>query len=237
MLTLHSIAKLSPSDDEVIRGIPLFAGLPEPGLARLLAGATVQETGPREILFLQGDAADRFYAVLSGWVKLYRESESGDETVIGIVTRGETFAEAAMFGSGRFPVNAETVAPSRLLRLPAAQVMAALSADFDLTRKILATMSRRLRELVQQVEQLKSKSASQRVGSFLLLLIDDHSKPAPIQLPYDKSLIAARLGMTPETFSRALAKLRDLGVKSEGNAVVVPEPSALHSYCNRGRTD
>jgi CRP-like cAMP-binding protein len=227
--------KLSQQDADVIRRVPLFSGLPEPGLATLLAGATVQEAGPREILFLQGDPADRFYAVLEGWVKLYRQTPNGDETVIGIVTRGETFAEAAMFGSGRFPVNAESVAPTRLVCMPARQVMAELRRDFDLTRNILAAMSRHLRDLVQQVEQLKSKSASQRVGNFLLLLIDDHSKPAPIQLPYDKLLIAARLGMTPETFSRALAKLRDLGVRSEGNAVVVPEPAALHSYCNRGR--
>jgi len=164
--------------------------------------------------FFQEERAESFFVVLNGWVKLSRETVEGDEYVIGMFSRGESFAEAAIFDSGRFPVTAEAVEPARVLVVPAKPFMETISLDPQLAMSMLATMSRRLRHLVTQVEQLQAKSAPQRVGAFLLRLSDGVDGAITVQLPYDKSLIAARLGMKPETFSRALAKLRHLGIHS-----------------------
>jgi hypothetical protein len=57
---------------------------------------------------------------------------------------------------------------------------------------------------------------------------------ATFELPFDKSLIARRLGMKPETFSRALAKLRGIGVETQGATVNVEDLDRLRAYCEEG---
>ena len=223
---------MSEKDWETIRLTPLFSGVPRDALETLLTGASVQTATAQTILFLQGDKADRFYAVLNGWVKLSRTSTDGEESVINVLAAGETFAEAAMFDSGCFPVTAEVVSATRLLRIPAKTFLTGLSGNNNLSLNMLASMSRHLRYLVRQVEQLLAKSAPQRLGGFLLLLSPEIGQPARIHLPYDKLLVAARLGMTPETFSRALAKLRPLGVQIEGHDIVLQEPLHLRRFCD-----
>ncbi len=225
---------LAEKDWATIRRSPLFSKLPIDALEVLLTGASVQDVTAQTIIFLQGDDADRFYAILNGWVKLSRNGADGEETVINVFAAGETFAEAAMFDSGQFPVTAEAVSTTRLLKIPSKTFFTSLSSNHNLSLNMLSSMSRHLRYLVQQVEQLHAKSAAQRVGTFMLLLSPYMDEPARIRLPYDKSLVAARLGMTPETFSRALAKLRPLGVRSEGHDILLDEPVALQRFCDGG---
>ena len=98
-----------------------------------------------------------------------------------------------------------------------------------LALKMLASMSRRLRGFVQQVEQLTVKSATQRLASFLEKLVDVEEGSDEFQLPLDKMLIAGRLGMQPETLSRALSKLRSIGVATEGHRVIIKDVAALHA--------
>lgn len=88
--------------------------------------------------------------------------------------------------------------------------------------------------MVGQIEQLQVRSGTQRVADFLLKLCSIGDGPAPISLPYDKSLIASRPGMKPESFSRALARLRDLGVCRDRSHVSIADAAALAEYCAGG---
>lgn len=225
---MQSIAE---SDWEVLRRVPLFAGLEREALKTLLGPANLKSYGAGSVLFLQDDPADRFFAIMSGWVKLWRETPAGGETVVGVFSRGDTFAEAAIFDSRRYPVNAEVVEPARILVVPAEPFLRALRDDCELALRMLGSMSRHMRGLVAQLEQVQAKSAPQRVAGFLLRLQHDGTQPNAIRLPYDKSLLAARLGMRPETFSRALSKLRGLGVEAQGALVSVPDPASLRRFC------
>ena len=228
------MTKLAARDRRDLRRFHIFSGLRQEVLESVLAASSVENVLPGRVLFMQGDIADRFYAILEGWVELSCFTSDGRETVIGVFARGEILAETAMFDSHVFPVTAKVVSKGRLASVPAGPFLAALRNDFDLTLNLLSAVSHRVRYLVQQLEQVQAKSAPQRLGSFLLRLAPERDAPATISLPYDKSLIAARLGMKPETFSRALAQLRTLGVQSEGSAITVREPEALHRFCNGG---
>ena len=217
-------------DWPVLHRIPLFAGLSPDALNALLASAKVSTYAPDTVLFMQDDPADRFFAILSGWVKLWRETPSGEETVLAVFTRGDTFAEAAMFDSGRYPVNAEVVEESRILVIPARPFLSVVSTNSAIALRMLGSMSRHMRGLVAQLEQVQAKSAPQRIASFLLRQDHKDSGPVSVKLPYDKFLIAARLGMRPETFSRALSKLRPLGVQATGSVVVIDDPVELRRF-------
>jgi CRP-like cAMP-binding protein len=187
----------------------------------------VQSYARNTLLFLQDDPAARFYVVFDGWVKLFRSTEDGEESVIAVFSSGESFAEAAIFDQGIYPVSATLVEDSRLLVVPAGPFVKALSENGEYALKIMASMSRQLRNLVRQVEQLTLRSSTERVAGFLVRLCPSESGATVVRLPLDKALIAGRLGMQPETFSRSLAKLRPLGVRSNGGEVSIADVTAL----------
>lgn len=199
----------------------------------------VGNVGPRvydkgTLLFQQGEQADAFFVILDGWVKISRISPEGDETIVGVFTRGETFAEAAMFLGGSYPVHAEIVSPGRLLRVEAGSFRKLIHEEPDLALAMLASCSRHLKFLVEQLEQIKLLSAPRRIADFLVGLCAECDGACSVTLPYEKSLIANRLGMKPESFSRALLKLRPLGVEVERENVSIADTTALADYVQHG---
>jgi len=225
-------ADLSAQDAALLRNLPLFQKLAEPALAGLLATATLRSVERGADLFVQGDPADRFFILLEGWVKLYRINRDGAEAVVAMVAAGESFAEAAMFAQGNFPVCAQAVTDIRLLSITAQAFARCVQDDVGTAFAMLGSLSMRLRTLVQQIEQLQVQSAPQRVGGFLLRLCPAGSGNAAFVLPCEKSLVARRLGIQPETFSRALAKLRPIGVEVQGSVVSVADLDALREFCH-----
>ncbi|MDQ2103125.1 Crp/Fnr family transcriptional regulator [Azospirillum isscasi] len=226
-----------PQDAATLRSNALFGRLPDRSLELLVSTAQVRTVPRGTTLFVQDEAADRFFALLDGWVKLYRLTRDGAEAVVTIVAPGETFAEAAMFASGKFPVCAEAVADSRVMTLTAEGFARCLREDDQIAFAMLGSLSVRLRHLVQQIEQLQVQPTAQRVGSFLLRFCPEGSGAANFALPFDKALIARRLGMQPETFSRALAKLRGVGVETQGGTVSVADLDGLRRFCNADAGD
>lgn len=218
---------LADEDRAVVTGLVLFERLDLATVARLLHGARVARVERGTMLFVQGDPADRLFAVLDGWVKLARETSSGHESVIGVFGRGESFAEAAAFQGGRFPVDAVVVERARLLVIPAQRFLGHLREQPEIAFNILAAMSRHLHSLVQQIEQLSTRTTVERVAEFLLTLAEPEASRADVPLPLDKALIAGRLGMRPETFSRALARLRVEGVDEVDGVIKVSDLTRL----------
>src|SRR5689334_19810502 len=161
--------RLGPRDRALVRGLPLFQKVSDGGLDALLSESRIAAAPAGTTLFVQDDPADRFHVVLDGWVKLFRLTPEGSEAVVHVVASGESFAEAAMFANGRFPVTAEAVADSRVLAVPARGFARAIEADPQIAFAMLGSLSLRLRQLVQHIEQIQVQSAPQRIAGFLLL--------------------------------------------------------------------
>jgi CRP/FNR family transcriptional regulator, dissimilatory nitrate respiration regulator len=220
-------------DESILMRAPLFRAM-GPDITRSIVQNRVARSYERgEPIFQQGDPAESFFVVIEGWVKLYREREGGDQVVVAIFTAGETFAEAAMFLGGRYPATAETVSPARILRVDGGALRRAILQKPQLAFDMLAAASLHLRQLVEQIEQLKAQSVPQRIAEFLLDQVKNTRGPATIALPYEKALIANRLGMQPESFSRALARLRGLGVTVERESVHIQDVGRLAEFTER----
>ena len=217
-------------DIAVVRSAPVFTGLPAPAFEALLAGATVRAVKRGELLFVQGDPVTAFFVVLDGWVKVYRLTPSGGEAIVAVFTRGQSFAEAAAFVSGRFPASGEAVTDGRLLQLHSGNLVRLIRENPDVGLAMLASTSAHLHMLVQQIEQLKSHTGPQRVAEFLSSLCKLQDGSCKIGLPYDKALIAGRLGMQPESLSRAFARLKQIGVHIEQNVAHIEDIGRLRIY-------
>jgi CRP-like cAMP-binding protein len=226
---------MDPADWRIVRSTPLFGAMPQPVAQAMIGnhGVRVYEKGA--MLFQQGEPADAFFLILDGWVKIFRLTPDGNEAVVGVFRRGETFAEAAIFLAGRYPVNAEVVVTARLLKIDGETMRRRIREQPDLALSMLASCSHHLKFLVEQIEQIKLLSAPQRLADFLVRLCNPAEKQCSIELPYEKALIASRLGMKPESLSRALAKLRPIGVDVDRDHVRIDDVAALQAFVEAGK--
>jgi CRP-like cAMP-binding protein len=223
---------LSAGEAALVRRSPLLAGLGEPRLRQLLAGSFVRRVGRRALLYVQGEEASRLYLVLGGWVRLFRGTPDGQDGTVALLGRGESVGELAILNGGRYLFSAATATEARLLHVPTSGLAARLRADPDLGLNLMAVTSAHLRRLALQVERLTHQSSAQRVATLLVELCSPGREGrAEVELPLGKVLIAAQLGMQPETLSRSLAKLRGLGVETLGNRVVVGDLGRLRAMC------
>lgn len=225
---------MDPSDWKIVRSTPLLGAVSQEVAQSLVGNQPVSVFRKGETLFQQGEAADAFFVVLGGWVKLYRVTSDGNEAVVGVYRRGETFAEAVMFLGGRYPVSAEVVTDARLIRVDGQVLRRRIMEEPELALSMLASASYHLKALVEQIEHIKLLSAPQRVAEFLLRLSPVSEGETAIELPYEKALIANRLGMKPESLSRALAKLRPLGVSVDREHVSIVDVAVLAKFVESG---
>lgn len=214
-------------DWHIVRSTPLFGAMPQEVALSLIGNQAVRSYEKGSVLFQQGEPAGCFFVVLDGWVKLFRITPDGSETVVSVFRRGETFAEAAIFLGGRYPVSAEVVTNARLLRVDGEVLRRRIREQPDVALSMLASSSYHLKALVEQIEQIKLLSAPQRIADFLVRLCPVREGSTAIELPYEKALIASRLGMKPESLSRALAKLRPLGVSVDREQVAIADVQLL----------
>ena len=216
---------LTQEQRQMIVRHPLFSHFNAPAQEELLADALVRDYDPQALIQRQGDPAERFYLVQSGKVKLYRISADGKEKVVEIITAGNTFAEAIMFmQKSVFPVCAEALEPVKLIGFSNRLMLRHLEQNPQTCLHLLGHMSVRLHQRLDELEHLTLQNATQRLALYLVSQVRDRAgDSAEIELVLPKSLIAARLSLKPETFSRAIANLRDRGlIDSRARQITIP---------------
>lgn len=215
-----------------ISKLPFFDELPQADIESLLGSADVKDYARHTSLFHQGDPADRFFVILNGWIKLHRGTQEGEEAIVALFTRGDVFGEAALFGGSGYPFSAEAVEESRIIEIPAIILKERTKANPELMNRVMQSMSREMHKLQIEKEHMAIMSAPQRVGCLLLQLSSGMlGKGGTFPFPYDKSLAASRLGMKPETFSRALVQLQPLGVMVKGPEIKIESFADLIEFC------
>jgi len=225
---------------------PLFAALSDAQLQRVQARATTLNLAEGEWLFKQDDAAQRFYFVRSGQMRLFRLAADGSEKIIELVGAGQTFAEALMFmGTGRYPVCAAALSPVKLLSIDAADFAAMLRESPETCFALLGDLSRRLHGLIAEIDSLALVSATARVARWLLARLpkEPHSGQdsertgglGALALDLRKSVIASRLSIKPETWSRITRRLAEDGVIAvDGQRIAILDLAALRALADEG---
>lgn len=215
-----------------ISDLPFFKRLPAEDISALIQNGNIKNYSKHSSIFLQGENADRFFAVLEGWIKLYRSTNEGAEAIVTIFTKGDVFGEAAIFGSAGYPFSAEAVEDAKIFEIPASVLKERARINPEITTRIMNSMSREMHKLQMENEHMAVMSAAQRVGCLLLQLSSGMiGNGGRFSFPYDKSLAATRLGMKPETFSRALSQLKSLGVSTSGSEIEIQSFHCLAKFC------
>ena len=199
-----------------LRVLPLFSDLSPPETERLALGCQLRRFVRGEAVFRVGEPCEEFHVTVTGQVKLYAVSPSGQEKVIEIVGPGGSFAEALMFTGQPYIINAQSLNDTLLLSVKKTAVVGEIERDPRFALRMLAGLSRRLHGLVHDVQAYALHSGVQRVIGYLLrgIATDDGagSEAIIVSLPVSKSVVASRLSLTPEYFSRVLHELEAAGL-------------------------
>jgi CRP-like cAMP-binding protein len=164
-----------------------------------------------ELLFRQGDPLNEVFVNIKGFVKLFRLTPNGDEKVVDIISPGSSFAEAVLFMGGRqFPVHAVALKPTVVVGINAAQYEHMLRSSVDLCFGMMGLMSRRMHWLLNEVDRLTLHNATFRLVMWLLEMRCSDPACNRIVLDVPKHVVASRLSIKPETFSRILKRLTSL---------------------------
>ena len=215
---------------DLLHRVPIFRDISPNVRSALAAGASTARYPCETQLFGQGEWPEFLYVLLDGSVQLIGIDANAREAVIEFVTPVDVFILATVLAAAPYMTAARVVQTARIVRLPAETFRAQLNRDHHLALSTLATLAGRSRRIVQHFKNLKLKRSSQRLACYLLDLASDGGRN-DIDLPHDKRLIAAHLGMTPESLSRAFVLLQDFGVISVAKKVTLTDKSVLRNFC------
>jgi len=207
--------------------LPYFRAMSPDRLAALARHALCRHFAAQEMILIQGEPTSGLWVVEEGRVKIFRLSPDGREHILLLVGPGESFNDIPALDGGPNPANAVALSEVTAWTLPSDVLLAELRADPDLALVVIGILSQRMRGLVQQIEDLALYSVTARLARFLLKQMTDTSLSGP---GVTRATIAAHLATTPETVSRALRTLEEIGaLRFDRQRIVIVREDLLHS--------
>ena len=219
---------MRPTDIPLIRRSRLLAQVSEADLAAMLATCFVQALPRGTVPCRQGEKPEFLHIVLGGSVGLFAEG-AREERLIEFFGPGDAFILPAVMLDAPYLMTARLLADSRILLWPAAAYRAQVKANGALAFGAALLLSSYWRSLIGQIKDLKLLSAVERLSAMLLALAPRQSGPVSVTLPGGRHLVAGRLGITPQSLSRAFATQRSVGVTGAGRRVDIADPERLRT--------
>lgn len=230
---LQTMPKAAPDPASFLAHLPLFASVDPLVLARIAAAVRLVEAPRGSIIFRRSDPCLGFHAIVYGQVKLVLRTRSGGEKVVEVLGPRQSFGEAVMFLEKPYLVDSHALADTKLLFVPREVVFGTLEENPRLARRLLGALSARLHRLVSDVDAYTLHSGRERVVGNLLSALPERRKGTcqHLTLTTRKSVIASRLSLTQEHFSRILQQLSLEGlITVKGREIIIPDASRLWPY-------
>jgi len=220
--------------EALLSHVPLFNGLDPEEIARFARGTREVHLSKGEILFHKGDPCNGFHLLVYGQIKLAFNSSQGNEKVVEIVSQGQSFGEAVMFMEKPYIIYAQALTDCLLLHISKTVVFDDMQRNHKLCHIMLASMAMRLHQLINDVESYSLHSGKQRIIGYMLRELPEEEHDGmnvSITLPTNKGVIASRLNLTQEHFSRILHELSELGlIVVEGRKIHIPNATKLRQH-------
>lgn len=213
----------------------LFKGLSAETLEFILSYSIIGHEPEGHTIVHQGDIPKYLYLILTGAVQTIRVTQEGKETPVRLIGPNETFMDAVIFMQTPSPVSARIAEAASILRIPAPLIHKLVAHNGRFALNMLQITSNFYKKAIHQIESVTTKPPIQRVGCYLLNAYLEQVNPGgtAFRLPHRKSAIANHLGMQPETFSRALAQIKKMGVDIEREIINLKDGYSLCVFCDQ----
>jgi CRP-like cAMP-binding protein len=203
--------------EDLLAHTPIFCNLAAPQLARMALAGRQMRLAKHRFAFRRGEMPGGLYVVAVGNIKLAIPSADGHEKVLEFFGPGDAFGEAVMFLERPYMVDAQALEDTLLIWIDKHEIYAAIDEDSGFSRHLLKKLAQRWHSLMEDIEAANLQSAAQRLVNYLL------SQPREgdcTRFPFSKSVVASKLGLSPETLSRLLNQFSTAGLISVHGRVV-----------------
>ena len=211
----------------IMRNVPMFREVDEEHLLRIADKAHFIDLEIGAFIFHKGDHCKGFYIAVTGNVKISFLSLAGKEHVVRIIGPGQSFAEAIAFYDKPAPVSVQALSAATVLFIPTEIVFKSIEENPICARAMLAGLSRRLHQLMSEIESLTLYSGSQRVIGYLL----QNEAGTYVDVPVSYNILASHLNLTPESLSRILHSLsNEKLINLDGKLIHINDIDKLRSF-------
>jgi CRP/FNR family transcriptional regulator len=227
------MALTDESTVELLRSVPLFAGLEEEELERVSRVAVTRAFPAGTRVFHEGDSSDACYIVRSGSFRVTREHSDGRAITLATLGPGEVFGELAMLDRDTRSASAEALTDGELLALPAKDVLALLNRHPEISTKLVSALVRRLRNANERISRQSFQTVPSRVAGVLLQLAQETNagQNGEVTIRMNQADLAQLAGTSRESVSRFLADLERSGIVRCGRGrVAVLDAEKLRNY-------
>ncbi len=228
------VAVNKPFDDEdglkALRSHPLFSELNGKDLQHLIQQSRRLRLGHHQLLYRQDMPAHHFFFVTSGRLRLYRLDSSGIDRTLDSIAPGDCFAEVMIYADPpRYACYAEALKSSEVLMIPVKAYQDMIESNPKYAQAALRHYAKRAVSRFHDLEIMTVQNARDRLIRYLIdLLPNGAEEGGEVELPLPKCLVASRLAMQPETFSRILADLKANGlVRVNRSRLFISDPQRL----------
>ncbi|MFN3745341.1 MAG: cyclic nucleotide-binding domain-containing protein [Hyphomicrobiaceae bacterium] len=211
---------------EEMRRLPLFADVDPAQTDALLRVSFLQRFPAAVELAREGDPADFLHVVVDGQVEVF-SAYRDRETTVSVLGPGHSFIVAAVVLDRVYLKSARTLSPARVLLIPADAVRRAFAVDAAFARALAVELAYAYRGLVKELKNQKLRSSLERLANWLLAQNAETGAKGRFTLPFEKKVLASRLGMAPEVLSRSFASLVPYKVIVRGPEVEIKDIEAL----------
>ena len=219
-----------------LAGIEPYAGLDADEFSRLVDAARIVHLERGTPLFEQGQPCAGVHVVLSGQIKLAFYSPHGAEKIVSIATVRHSVGEECLSLALDYPFHADALVDSTLIFLPRQVLEDCLKSSQRFVQCLMKCIAEKFHHLLLDVEAASLLTGSERVVEYLIRELDDAVQgPAVVELSMAKSVIASRLSLTQEHFSRLLRQLSDSGmIAVDGRQIQIPDVRRMRQYLASG---
>jgi CRP/FNR family transcriptional activator FtrB len=188
---------------------------------------SVEQIPAKVEVLKEGSAPDTLFVLLDGLVQLFTTREDGERVSVAILRPPAFFPVEAVLRRTVALTSARSVRPCRIGRMDADQAHRLIRRERELAEAVINGLASRLEDMLRELKSVRARTTFQRLVAWILAMHGRANQPSEIEVPYDKSVLAGRLGMAPETLSRDLARLAALGVAVDGRRLTIKDPSVL----------
>ncbi|HQZ02286.1 MAG TPA: type IV pili methyl-accepting chemotaxis transducer N-terminal domain-containing protein [Thauera sp.] len=217
---------------ELIVAQPLFAGLPLALVNDLVEGSRVLELPAQELLYCAEEPIREAFVLVSGSAMRTHLLPSGNEKVLELAQAPQVLGLGELLGVSHYGASCRIMTPSVVVAIDILRWHEAVQRNRELSWRIIQALAQRQYAIEFDVTGHHSRATgAQRILDYLLEQAGEHiglAGETTVVLRASKKIIAARIGMTPESFSRSLRQLSEQGlVVVEGRKVHVQHAALL----------
>lgn len=212
---------------EQVRALPLILATQDERLPRLLRGAFLQRFPPHVELVREGEPPDFLHILVEGQVELYSRYRDR-ETTVSVIGPGSSFILAAVVLDKPYLKSARVLSPSRILMIPSEAVRELFDLDISFARALCHELAQAYRGVLKELKNQKLRSSLERTAAWIVRFNSEYGEDGRFDLPFDKKVLASRLGMAPEVLSRTFVTLQQYGVKVQGRRIELNDLQGLN---------